>query len=49
MVATTVTNKAGNYSFTGIYPGTFTVAEVVKSGWYQTTTPADLHRPEHER
>jgi len=35
----TVTNKSGNYSFTGIYPGNFTVAEVVKSGWYQTTTP----------
>ena len=39
VVAATITNKLGNYSFTGIYPGNFTVAEVVKSGWYQTTTP----------
>jgi len=39
VVASTVTNKSGLYSFTGIYPGNFTVAEVVKSGWYQTTHP----------
>ena len=39
VVATTVTNKSGNFSFTGIYPGNFQVAEIVNSGWYQTTTP----------
>ncbi len=39
VVASTVTSKSGTYSFTGIYPGTFTVAEVVKTGWYQTTHP----------
>ena len=47
MVASTVTNKSGLYSFTGIYPGTFTVAEVVKSGWYQTTHPTVYVGPEH--
>ena len=39
VLASTVTSKSGNYSFTGIGPGTFTVAEVVKPGWYQTTHP----------
>ena len=39
VAASTVTSKTGAYSFTGIYPGTFTIAEVVKSGWHQTTSP----------
>jgi hypothetical protein len=39
VAASTITNKSGNYTFSGIYPGTFTVAEIVKSGWHQTTVP----------
>lgn len=39
VVASAVTGKTGTYSFSGIYPGTFTVEEIVKSGWYQTTPP----------
>jgi protocatechuate 3,4-dioxygenase beta subunit len=36
IVATTTTDANGNYSFTGLYPGTFEVAQVVQSGWVQT-------------
>ena len=39
VVASTSTNKLGNYSFTGVYPGNFVVEEVVETGWYQTTVP----------
>jgi hypothetical protein len=39
VVASTVTNKNGLYSFKAIYPGTFTVAEIEKWGWHQTTLP----------
>jgi hypothetical protein len=31
-----VTDSSGNYSFNGVFPGTFTVAEVLQSGWTQT-------------
>ncbi|HKO99586.1 MAG TPA: SdrD B-like domain-containing protein [Pyrinomonadaceae bacterium] len=33
---TTTTNSSGNYSFTVPAPGTYTVAEVLQSGWAQT-------------
>ena len=33
---TTTTNASGAYSFTALAAGTYTVAEVVKSGWRQT-------------
>jgi hypothetical protein len=33
----TVTNGGGNYSFTGLAPGTYRVREVVQAGWFQTT------------
>lgn len=33
----TTTGTNGNYSFTGLAPDTYTVAEVVKEGWKQTS------------
>jgi protocatechuate 3,4-dioxygenase beta subunit len=36
IVATTVTDANGNYSFTDVGPGTYTVQEVLQSGWIQT-------------
>ncbi len=37
------TDGSGNYSFTNLAAGTYTVREVVKSGWVQTTAnPADI-------
>jgi CubicO group peptidase (beta-lactamase class C family)/subtilisin-like proprotein convertase family protein len=35
---TAVTDANGNYTFTGLGPGTYTVAEVLPTGWTQTTT-----------
>jgi subtilisin family serine protease/protocatechuate 3,4-dioxygenase beta subunit len=35
----TTTNATGNYSFTGLTPGTYGVGEVPKPGWVQTTLP----------
>jgi hypothetical protein len=35
-VATTATDANGNYSFTGLGPGPYTVQEVVPNGWFQT-------------
>jgi hypothetical protein len=35
----TTTNASGNYSFTGLTPGTYDVGEVLKAGWVQTTPP----------
>ena len=32
----TITDANGNYSFTNLNPGTYTVAEVLKPGWKQT-------------
>jgi SdrD B-like domain len=34
--ATTLTDASGNYTFTGLPDGTYTVCEVVQSGWQQT-------------
>jgi hypothetical protein len=36
----TLTDANGNYSFTGLAAGTFTVAEVMQSGWQQTSPGA---------
>ena len=44
IVATTTTDTNGNYSFSGVKAGTYTVAQVPPSGW-QVISPAttDLH------
>jgi protocatechuate 3,4-dioxygenase beta subunit len=36
LLASTTTNASGNYSFTGITPGSYLVCEVVPSGWTQS-------------
>ena len=36
IVATTVTDADGNYSFPDVGPGTYTVQEELQSGWIQT-------------
>jgi protocatechuate 3,4-dioxygenase beta subunit len=42
LVATTTSDAKGNYAFDGLFPGTFTVSEVLQAGWTQTqpTNPA---------
>ena len=35
----TVTDASGNYSFTGLKAGTYTLSEVMQSGWHQTDHP----------
>jgi protocatechuate 3,4-dioxygenase beta subunit len=39
VVATTTTDANGNYSFSGILVGTYTVAEVLQPDWVQTAPP----------
>ena len=36
VTATALTNGSGNYMFSGLPDGTYTVCEVVQSGWQQT-------------
>jgi protocatechuate 3,4-dioxygenase beta subunit/glutamine cyclotransferase len=36
VVGTATTDANGNYTITGIGPGSFTLGEIVQSGWYQT-------------
>ena len=36
LVATTTSDANGNYEFDSLFPGTFTVEEVLQSGWTQT-------------
>ena len=36
VIKTTITAADGNYKFTGVYPGNYTVAEVLQTGWKQT-------------
>jgi len=44
--AQATTDANGNYTFTELMPGTYTVREVQKSGWLQTTAnPADVVLP----
>jgi hypothetical protein len=38
--ASTTTDSLGNYQFTPLAPGTYTVAEVLQTGWEQTFPPA---------
>ncbi len=38
----TTTDASGNYSFTGLKVGTYTLSETVKSGWHQTLTPGKV-------
>ena len=40
VVATTTTASTGDYSFAGVGPGTYTVEEVLESGFLQTSKPA---------
>ena len=40
LVATTTTDANGDYSFSDMGPGTYTVEEVVRAGWLQTAPPA---------
>jgi protocatechuate 3,4-dioxygenase beta subunit len=36
VVASAVSDSSGNYAFNSVFPGTFTIAEVLQSGWTQT-------------
>ena len=38
----TVTNASGNYSFTGLHAGTYTLSEASQTGWNQTTHPGKV-------
>ena len=40
---TAVTDIYGNYYFTGIPPGNYTVAEVLTTGWAQVCPPAGTY------
>ena len=35
-VATTTSDANGNYEFDNLFPGTFTIEEILQSGWTQT-------------
>jgi protocatechuate 3,4-dioxygenase beta subunit len=41
VIATATTDSNGDYSFPGVGPGTYTIQEVVQSGYVQTSSPAD--------
>ena len=41
VVATTQTATDGSYSFSNLLPGTYTVQEVLQSGWTQTAGPTE--------
>jgi hypothetical protein len=42
VVASKVTGTGGTYSFANVGPGTYTVREVLQSGWVQTSTPTNF-------
>ena len=55
-VATTTSDANGNYEFDNLFPGTFTVEEILQSGWTQTQpvnpdyyTITDPERHERDR
>ena len=35
-MATTTSDSGGNYEFDNLFPGTFTIEEILQSGWTQT-------------
>lgn len=39
---TAITDENGTYSFTNLTAGTYTISEVVKDGWYNTTAPGSV-------
>ena len=43
VVATAQTDANGNFTFAGVAPGTYTVAEVTQTGFVQTTSPASFN------
>jgi RHS repeat-associated protein len=43
VVSSTKTDANGNYSFTGLQPGTYTVGEVQQTGWQQTAPPGGTY------
>lgn len=47
--ASTTTDASGNYSFTGLVPGTYQVAEVMPTGWAQTTPIGPDAREQNNR
>ena len=40
LVQAVLTDANGNFSFSNLGPGTFTIQEVVEPGWLRTSTPA---------
>ena len=40
LVGTTTTSSSGDYAFSGVGPGTYTVEEVLQTGYIQTSLPA---------
>src|SRR5439155_11135101 len=40
LVAQKLTDASGNYSFTNLGPGTYTIQEELQPGWLRTSTPA---------
>ncbi len=45
VTATAVTDASGRYAFTGLPSGTYTICEVVQSGWRQTFPPSGAPCP----
>ena len=51
LIATTTTDVNGDYSFSDLGPGTYTVEEVIPAGWVQTVPGSSgyLHGLGNER
>src|SRR5262249_54273605 len=39
VIATKTTDSQGNYSFTNVGPGAYSIKEVLQSGWIQSSSP----------